>query len=273
MKFFHAKANYNDAKAVIVGCPSEAGLRAPRRGSRFGPNAVRKASRSWNPFMLSASGRLPPLHDLGNKPPKALTKTITRIAKDKKLPILLGGDHSLTVNALAGLKQAGVKNIRLLYFDAHPDMIKSRGHYFGSVVHEAVKQKLVSSVTIVGMRSPEKEELRNIKQEGKKVQVITAQDLKEKGIPSAVRKLNTIKGTSTYLSIDLDVVAPAFAPAVSTPVPFGLHPRELLQLCAGGIKNRKVVGMDFMEYTPKYDIQQRTGRLIVGMILELLSRV
>ena len=74
--------------------------------------------------------------------------------------------------------------------------------------------------------------------------------------------------TPMYLSIDLDSIDPAFAPAVDTPVPFGLSSNEFLTLVKRCAKELNLIGFDIMELSPRYDIQQRTAQLAAKGILE-----
>jgi agmatinase len=279
MKFVcHNCEKKESADVVLVGVQDERGSRSSRHGASMGPNAIRKASQECLAFFHKGkqSILLPErgffkgfFFDAGNIRKDELDGFVRQLSK-KQFPVVLGGDHSITYYAVKGL---GVhhKKIAVVYLDAHPDMISSETKYFGSVVSDMCTLPHINSKKIVevGVRSIEQEELKNLK--SRHIRSFTALDVAELGVVAVFSSIKKVVGkTPLYLSIDLDVIDPAFAPGVDTPAPFGITPNEYLSLikhCA----ELNLVGFDIMELSPKYDTQQMTAQLAAKTILELLG--
>lgn len=278
MKFAYHNCNKkSQADVIIVGVPDETGSKAKRKGAAHGPNAIRKASKERLTFLRRGDTKhiVPEqgsfdvsLFDSGNLKKKDLTKFIDNLPKEQ-LPIILGGDHSITYFAIKGFTDK-YKKIAVIYFDAHPDIVSSETGYYGSVVHDICKFPHISPKKIVevGIRSIETEEQKNLR----KINSFTALDVSEKGVNKIFNKIKRIVGKlPVYLSIDLDVIDPAFAPGVDTPAPFGLTPNEYLSLVKKCANKLDLIGFDIMELSPKYDIQQRTAQLAAQSIIEIIG--
>jgi len=279
MKFAYANANLKEADVVIVGVPSESGSHAWRKGTAKGPDRIRKVSNIREVFKRNGKKTLAQpqtgelkskIYDYGNIKKKDVVKVISKLVDQKKFPITLGGDHSITTQVVEGLKK--YKDIAVIYFDAHPDIICSSRKYYGSVVCDVLDMPHVDpkSSVEVGLREPEPEELKNLKK--KKVKVLTSYNITEIGIKKAFQEIKKKVGKKKiYLSLDLDVVDPAYAPGVETPVPGGLTSAEFIYLMKQ-ISKLNVIGLDVMEVTPSSDIQDMTSHLAVKTIIEFLAK-
>tara|TARA_Y100000310_G_C20524826_1_gene735483 strand:+ start:230 stop:1087 length:858 start_codon:yes stop_codon:yes gene_type:complete len=276
---YHNCKKLLDAEIVLVGVPDEQGSTAKRQGASQGPQAIRKASKDRLTFshkgktnqvipergLFSAS-----LFDQGDIKKKDLTKFIKNLAPTQ-FPIVLGGDHSITYFTIKGLADK-YKKLAVVYLDAHPDLVSSQQNYYGSVVFDICEFPHINPKQIVevGIRSIEPEERRNLK--NKKIKSFTALDLSEQGVLKIFSKIKRIVGrTPTHLSIDLDVIDPAFAPGVDMPAPFGLTSNEYLSLIKQCAKKLNLVGLGIMEMSPRYDIQQRTAQLAAKSIVEIVG--
>ena len=125
----------------------------------------------------------------------------------------------------------------------------------------------VDSSIQIGIRTPEKEELDNIRKFNLKV--ITPFDIAEKGVAEISESiLNTI-GKKVYVSFDMDCIDPSYAPGVSVPVPMGLNNVDAIYLLKK-IAKQGIVGMDIMEVCPSYDVKDRTSHLASRMISEVI---
>ncbi len=269
---------YEDADFVIFGVPNDNGSRY-RKGSRYAPDSIREYVNK-NEIGKVILGKSISLFGTGTKRFSAKTADIgnvkiggegvmaKKIHNDKKIPIIIGGDHSITYRVIKGMNIEGDWGV--LYFDAHPDMISSRGSYFGSVMNDISKLRGFSpkESMIVGMRTPEGEELDNIKKLG--INVITPIDIEKNGMKDTLKKIKETVGKKIYLSIDMDVIDPAFAPGVTEPEPAGILPNQLL-IIAKEIAKNKVLGLDLMEICPRYDTQNITQYLAYRIILEVIS--
>jgi agmatinase len=120
----------------------------------------------------------------------------------------------------------------------------------------------------IGIRTPEQEELDNLKKYG--VKVITPFDIVEKGVKEISNLISQTIGKNIYISFDMDCIDPAFAPGVSVPVPMGLKSVESMYLLKSIIE-QGIIGMDIMEVCPSYDIKDRTSHLASRMISEVIS--
>jgi len=180
--------------------------------------------------------------------------------------LAIGGDHSISAEIIKSVsKKHG--QISLVYFDAHPDFIGSVQGYYGSVFNDVLPFIDIKSSIQIGVRTPEQEEINNIKKYD--LTVITPFDIAKNGITKVEETILNKIGTSVYVSFDMDAIDPAYAPGVSVPVPLGLRNTEAIILLKSLMK--KVVGLDIMEVCPNYDIKDRTSHLASRMIAEAIS--
>lgn len=260
----------------MFGVPDESGSHATRKGTSRGPNKIREASYREVFFRKGKRTVAHPqdpvdkkIYDYGNIKKKELSKHVMNVASKNKLPIVLGGDHSITFEALKGLNKLN-KEFSIVYFDAHPDFICSSLNYYGSVVCDALKLKNIKFKRSmeIGLRALEKEEMMNIKR--KNIYVCTAVDVERFGIQKLMKIIKRTLKKPVYLSVDMDVIDPAFAPGVDTPVPGGLTSNEIIYLCKE-IAKIGLIGFDVMETSPPHDIQDMTSHLASKLILEVVS--
>ncbi|TLX81533.1 MAG: arginase family protein [Thaumarchaeota archaeon] len=233
MKLFHSNVkSIFQADIVVIGVPDESKSHAKRRGASKGPDSLRTASNSFEFF--ERDGKIIPIcpmkgtlknkkiFDFGNTSREDLYRLVFDIVSAKKLPITIGGDHSITTVILQAIHEAfeGGK-ISLLYFDAHPDFVSSTRDYYGSVITDSSAYINFTKSILIGTRAAELEELENASKQ--KLEIITPLDIIELGINTTVKKIISKCGSSkVYLSIDLDCMDPGVAPGVSVPAPGGL---------------------------------------------------
>ncbi len=280
MKFaFHNCTKKEEAEVVLVGVPDETGSYAFRKGASKGPNAIRKASLDRLRFVrkgdihyvIPERGNFKvKFFDAGDIKKSHLSIFIDSLT-EKQFPITLGGDHSSTFFVLRSL-QAKYNEIAVIYLDAHPDMVSSmHENYYGSVAFDIANLKHVNKNKIIelGIRSIEAEEIKNLRKNH--ISSFTALDIYEQGVNKIFAFIKKkVDNTPLYLSIDLDVLDPAFAPGVDTPAPFGLLPNEYLSLIKRCAK-LNLIGFDIMEMSPKYDKEGKTSQLAAQTILEILG--
>lgn len=258
--FLDATTPYDETRYVIFGAPLDA-TSSHRSGSRFAPNAVRRASLYMETYSLRTGLDLSDIlvADVGDlrgmDSPESSLERISEATgfihgSDKKT-VVLGGEHTVTLGALRALKPDLVVD-----FDAHMDM---RNNLLGlSLSHgtfmRRAMEELDFKLAIVGCRAVSGEEIDFAKENEDRVALITAAELLRGGAEGGMEKIQGwLRGaSSTYLSVDMDVIDPAQAPAVGNPSPEGIGITLLLDLvhaCADG----RTLGFDLTEVAPHYD--------------------
>ncbi|MCH8914324.1 MAG: arginase family protein [Thaumarchaeota archaeon] len=266
--------NFDDAKFVIVGIPDESQSHALRKGTEEAPFKIRQISNLRDSFERDGKislgrpfqGSEKKVHDMGNINRSQIENIFDKISVSSKIPISIGGDHSISrqiINAMA--KKHG--KISLVYFDAHPDFVSSTTNYYGSVINDVLPNIEIDSSVEIGIRTPEQEELDNIKKYN--LDVITPFDIRERGIKQVTNTVLHRLGDIVYISFDMDCVDPAYAPGVSVPVPMGLNSTDAIFLLKE-ISKKGIIGMDIMEVCPSFDVKDRTSHLASRIISEVL---
>lgn len=267
--------NIEQSNIVIVGIPDESGSHSTQLGTVKAPDTIRRISNKRDVYVekkflclahpVTGIGSAS-IYDYGNIRKSQVPQTFEKILSFPKIAISIGGDHSITTPILKAFAKKYGK-VSLVYFDAHPDFVSHTRDYYGSVITDSLDYIDVKSSLQIGIRSPEEEEIANLKKHGLKV--ITPFDIAEKGVVETSKIiLDTIK-ENTYLSFDMDCLDPAYAPGVSVPVPIGLDPQNTTYF----VKKiaSKMIGMDIMEVCPANDINNITSHLASRLIGEAIS--
>lgn len=266
--------NFNDARFVIVGIPDESQSHALRKGTEEAPMKIRQISNIRDSYQRDGKisigrpvrGTAKKVHDIGNITRNQIKDTFQKIMNSSKIPISIGGDHSITREIISSISKPNEK-VSLVYFDAHPDFVSSHTNYYGSVITDIISHIDVESSVQIGIRTPEEEELENLKNHN--FQVITTLDICKQGIESIANSVTKKLGKNVYISFDMDCIDPAFAPGVSVPVPLGISSLDCVYLLQR-IAQKGIIGMDIMEVCPSFDIKDRTSHLASRMIAEVL---
>ena len=273
----------NDAAAsiCIAGVPLDLGT-TNRAGARFGPSAIRQASRMlvdgdhpahWvNPAALSLS-------DIGDftivlgeiaKSMAAIEEQAARIAH----LVALGGDHSITLPILRALAKRR-RPLALIQFDAHVDTWSEnfgQPYAHGSVMYHAITEGLVDGRRLlqIGLRSPVERAVYDWTL-AQGVTMITAQEVHEQGPAAIAEKIRqTVGDVPVYLSFDIDALDPAFAPGTGTPEVGGLASWQA-QAIMRRLRGLAFIGMDLVEVSPAYDVAEITALAGATMAWEYLS--
>jgi agmatinase len=270
-------ANFEEAEIVIVGIPDESQSHALRQGTEEAPRRIREISNVRDSYTrngkrslgLPLHGNVKKVHDIGNISRAEIDNLYYKIAEQKKIPISMGGDHSISRQIIKSLSNK-LGKISLIYFDAHPDLVSSTTNYYGSVFYDVLPNINIESSIQIGTRTPEKEELDNINKYN--IKVISPFEIQEKGIKKISDSILDTLGNNVYISFDMDCIDPAFAPGVSVPVPFGLNSVDAIYLL-NKIVEKGIVGVDIMEVCPSYDVKDRTSHLASRMISEIIFSI
>jgi agmatinase len=265
----------------IAGIPLDIGT-TNRSGARFGPPAIRHASRMLvdgaHPHHWVEPATLP-LSDIGDFSialgdlPGSL-RLIEEQASTLRHLVALGGEHGITLPLLRAVKK---KNgpVALVHFDAHvdtwPDNFgQAYGH--GSVFYHAVEEGLVtpSRMIQIGIRSPVQRDVYEWTK-GKGVTILSAEAVHETGAASIADQIANVVGSGlVYLTLDIDVLDPAFAPGTGTPEIGGLASWQV-QTILRHLKGLQFVGMDMVEVAPAYDVSEITALAAATFVWEYLA--
>jgi len=256
--FLSSKTSFEEGEIVILGCPFD-GSASFRPGARFGPSAIRKASwgiETYSPYFRRDLTQLL-IHDMGDlELPLGgkkiafglIRKALRKILSENKFPILLGGDHLITLPVLEEILRV-YPNLHLLHLDAHTD---SREDYLGETLsHSTVIRKVAEllgkrRLFQIGIRSGTEEEFKWARKMGS----IVSSD--QNSVRSMVKRL---RNRPVYITLDLDLFDPGLLPGVGTPEPGGLSFQDFISLLKP-LKSLQVVGFDMVELTPDYDPTQ-----------------
>jgi len=268
--------DFDESDLVIIGIPDESQSHSLRKGTSEAPHFIREISNIRDSYMRKGTKTLglpfsglsqKKVFDYGNIPREKIEEVFGKIISKSKIPILIGGDHSITAEVIKSISKK-TEPLSLVYFDAHPDFVSSTTNYYGSVFHDVLPNIDIKSSLQIGIRTPEQEELENIKKHNLKI--ITPFDIVENGVKEIVNSILETIGNNVYISFDMDCIDPSFAPGVSVPVPMGLKNVEAVYLLKEIVKHG-IVGMDLMEVCPSYDIKDRTSHLASRIIGEVIS--
>ena len=269
-----------NADIAIIGAPVDMGV-VGRPGARYGPRAIRQAdywpkpAKSSNLYHLNLE--VFPLKEMNvvdfgdaNCPPSSLEKSheavenkVTEALDADAIPIVLGGDHSITLpSATAVAKKYGYGNVGMVHFDAHAD---TRESSYGDVLigHGSPMRRLIESGAIpgknfvqVGLRGPwpPPVDQKWMKDQGMRWHLMA--EIEKKGFDSVLEMAisEALDGPDKlYISVDVDVMDPAFAPGTGTPEPGGISSLELLRAIREIVLSKGMVAMDVVEVAPVYD--------------------
>ena len=267
--------SFDEADIIIVGIPDESKSHSLRKGASEAPHKIREISSIRDTYKrgntislgLPFSGINRKVYDYGNIERSEVTKVIDKIVSKSKIPLSLGGDHSISTEIIKSVSKKH-SPLSLVYFDAHPDFVSSVQGYYGSVFYDVLPFIDMKSSIQIGVRTPEQEEIDNIKKYD--LYVITPFDIAKNGIMKIEEIILNKIGKNVYVSFDMDAIDPAYAPGVSVPVPLGLGNTETIILLKS-LAKKGILGLDIMEVCPNYDIKDRTSHLASRMIAEVIS--
>jgi agmatinase len=258
--FLDFSTPYEEARYVVIGAPLDVTV-SHRSGTRFAPNAIRYESQHMETYSLRTGLDLDDitLADMGDVKVsddvqvslRRIEETTRLASSSGKIPVLLGGEHTVTLGALRALRPDLV-----VTFDAHLDLrdrLLGLEMSHGTFMRRALEEldfRLVS----LGCRALSREELDFVGENPDRVRVVTAPELLREDLDLGVGRVGEWldSASSTYFSVDMDVVDPASAPAVGNPSPGGIGVSQLLDILKG-IANRHCRGFDLTEVTPHYD--------------------
>jgi agmatinase len=263
------------AQVKVVGVPFDAGV-SYRPGARFGPQAIREASRLLRPYHPAldlepfAQAQVVDAGDIAVNPfdieeaVATIEAAALELTADGARLVTLGGDHTIALPLLRAAVARAARPVALLHFDAHLDTWDT---YFGAAYthgtpfRRAAEEGLLDAESLahVGTRGPlySREDLTDDERFG--FGIVTSADVYHRGVRAVVEQLRERVGERPlYVSIDIDVLDPAHAPGTGTPEAGGMTSRELLEILRG-LRGLDLVGADVVEVAPAYDHAEITA--------------
>lgn len=265
-----------DARLVFAGlaCDRQSSF---RRGCARGPAHIRHSYsadcyNSTTESGVELGGRVADLGDLGDA--ESWKKTAARyesrarsLFAEGKVPFFAGGDHAVTIPVARALAALG-RPVHVVQLDAHPDLYpeyEGDAESHACVAARLLEMEHIAGVTQLGIRTMNAIQHETARRFGERLRIMPAREI-ENEIPAPAH----ISGDAlVYLTLDLDVFDPGFAPGVSHPVPGGLSPRAVLDFLQRA--PWKLVGMDVVELNPRIDHRDRTAVLAGRLLHEAMG--
>lgn len=276
--FADAESSIEPASFVLFGVPFEK-TSSFRHGADKAPFEIRQASWNFERYDLRNGINFEEIlmHDYGDLDVREQTsqgvfeKTksfATFLLSKHKIPIAIGGDHSIS----PGIIHAFPKDIAVISLDAHMDFrreYKNDINNHACVIRRVADYIPIENIALLGIRSAEKKEYEDAQQQGLFFRDAFA--INKMGLNRIIQQTKThIRGKKIYLTLDIDVVDPAYAPGTSTPEPFGLTPLQVIEIIEEFSPN--IIGCDLVEVCPSYD-QGQTAVLAAKLIKSCVSGI
>ncbi len=271
--FMGAGDSYDESAVVLVGAPMDFTV-SYRPGTRLGPQKIREVSvglEEYSPYLdrdladfcyYDAGDVIMPL----GHPRESLRRlgvVIEKILDDGKLPLVLGGEHLVSLPCIEATAKR-YPALAVLHLDAHADL---RSDYLGETLsHATVMRRVVETVGgdnlyQFGIRSGTAEEFDFARRNTHFYPFEVLEPLR--------KVLPDLRGRPVYVTLDIDVVDPAYAPGTGTPEPGGCTSAQVID-ALHMMKDLDVVGMDLVEVCPVYDQSERTSLLAAKIVRETI---
>jgi agmatinase len=273
LRFMACDAPYADAAAVLFGAPYD-GTASFRPGSRFGPAAMRQESLGLETYSPYQDRELPEqkIRDIGDLelpmggPGPALERigqAVRRILSDGKKPIMLGGEHLVSLPAITACHERW-PDLCVLHFDAHADL---REEYLGERLSHATVMRRIwdrvgdGRIWQFGIRSGTTDEFA-FARAGR----VAMHPFDCDGVAAAVEQIGC---RPVYLTVDLDVLDPSEFPGTGTPEPGGVTFLMLLKALLQ-LQGLNIIGADLVELAPHYDASGVSTAVALKLLRELM---
>jgi agmatinase len=280
-----------DADVAVLGAPYDFGTQW-RAGARFGPRAIREASTLFSfghagaydheddvVYLPAETTRIVDIGDADIvhtdtiKSHANIEAGVRKILASGALPVVLGGDHSISIPAIAAFSDQ--QPIHIVQFDAHLDFVDERhgvrfGH--GSPMRRAAERAWVTGLTQLGIRnvsSTAREGYEDARRMGS--DILSVRQIRSLGTKAVLARIPA--GVRYYVTIDIDGFDPSIAAGTGTPSHGGFTYYEVLELLAGLAKRGTVAGIDLVEVAPEYDHTGTTAILAAQILLNFIGRV
>lgn len=288
-RFLGASASWETSRVVLVGVPLDVTV-TYRPGTRFAPARIRQVSEALEEYSLRLNRSLSEIGlgdagDLVLAPGEVeaslarVEECAIRVAEEGRRAAFLGGEHLLTYAVVKGLLKV-YPDLAVLHWDAHADL---RSDYMGREFSHATVMRMVAGLGVplyqMGVRSLAPEEVDFLRAfyglpssgglEGRYLKPGCGGFFPEEILSGMEQVLAELERRPVYLSLDVDVLDPAFAPGTGAPEPGGIAPPEVFRAIEL-LRRLDVVGFDLVEVNPLVDVADCTALLAAKMVRELL---
>jgi agmatinase len=289
----------SDVDIAVAGIPFDGG-QGKRAGARFGPEAIRRATGPYAYYgeykgdLLNVESEKHidynemSIRDYGDiaTVPNSITETRDQVIAaveqlaDSAFPVLLGGDHYLTYPSFLGVANALSEDVGVVQLDAHTDTVgESRlygKHFNGSPMARIAESKYGSYGThaMVGIRGYEDSNFYSLA-ESEGIYVDYMKNVRERGFATCVQEAieHVVDQVDhVYLTVDIDVVDPAFASGTGSPEPGGITSSELVNAMTVIGTYEEIAAVDMMEVAPDFDPTTSTAQLAAKSIVRFLEQ-
>lgn len=277
-KFGRAKSD-----VAIIGAPFDLGA-SWHNGQKFAPDAIREAG-YWEESMGSVrNGGVDAMKELNivdcgnvyvapgdfNGGLEAIRAKVAQVHANTRFPIILGGDHSASAKAVQAMSQASGGPLTLFHYDAHGDFEKHDTVDFnhGTWVRWCLENGFLNRVVQFGVRGWGYDKTLLTWADKNDITIYGATD---SGLMQKLQAELAATSDPIYLSIDVDVLDPAFAPGVSHPEPGGFTSREIMAHIATVVSDKKTIAMDVMEVIPARDQSELTVKVANRIVAQALT--
>lgn len=278
-----------DADLAVIGVPNDMGLQY-RSGARFGPRAIREASTLFSfghggaydheddaTYLTEDQVKIVDVGDADiihtdMESSHANTEYAVRtILESGAMPLILGGDHSITAPCVKAFDRQGP--IHIVHFDAHIDFVDVRhgvryGH--GNPIRRASEQDNVTGITQLGIRnvsSSNRKDYEDARKAG--CNIMSVRKIRGMGKEAVLERIPS--GADYYITMDIDCFDPSIAPGTGTPSHGGFIYYEVLELLQGLSKQGNIIGMDLVEVSPPYDPAGITSILAAQVLMNAVG--
>lgn len=260
---------------TLLGIPWD-GNSSYQRGAALAPPAIRAAlqhesSNAWNEELQDVAALLQDAGDLaleGQPDPHGIIQAkAAALASRAVTPIFLGGDHSISWSLIRGVRPAHA-SLTVLHLDAHPDLyhdFEGDPHSHASPFARVMEERLAGRLVQLGIRTLNRHQQEQAERFGVEIVPMRA------GHEAMLAAAGSLRGP-VYLSVDIDVLDPAFAPGISHPEPGGLTTRELVSILQA-IPKGVLVAADVVELNPRNDLRDLTARVAAKVVKEIVGRL
>ena len=287
MRLPHSQTT-RDIDFAVLGVPWD-GATSYRTGQRLGPDAIRKVSVTLRPYNLALDvdifehccgtdyGDLPVVVGYIEETYSRIEAELSPLVEAGIIPVLMGGDHSITLPELRAVAKTHGP-VALIHFDSHTDtndQYFGKPYYHGSPFRRAVEEKilLAENSIQIGMRGSVYSKDAYDDSTALGFKVITMAAVREMGLQELMESLRKRVGQhKVFVTFDIDVVDPAFAPGTGTPEVGGFTSSETVDLVRG-LQGLNFVGFDVVEVLPDKDPAEITAILAANIVYEFLSLI